>query len=75
MNTRKYDGLDPDIVRGLDALATQVAKVVQAKRRTCMTCVHFDLASEGCKQANNQRPPARVIAYGCGSYVEDDIPF
>lgn len=40
---------------------------------SCLTCEHFDEASETC-HVYKQRPPARVIAYGCPSWI-DDIPF
>jgi hypothetical protein len=43
--------------------------------RTCMTCVHFQESNEVCKRYN-LRPPARVIAYGCKDYMnEEEIPF
>ena len=41
--------------------------------RTCINCVEFDEPKELCKLAN-ARPPARVIALGCDSYI-DTIPF
>lgn len=44
--------------------------------RSCLNCHHFIEAKEGCKLANMQRPPARVIAYGCPSWEDkDEIPF
>lgn len=42
--------------------------------RTCITCMHFVENTEHCSQFG-ARPPARVIAYGCPSYENDDIPF
>ncbi len=55
--------------------------------RTCITCVHFK-EHAFTATANNQAhpaaycdkfkacPPARVIAYGCKDYLnEDEIPF
>lgn len=52
---------------------------------TCITCIHFSEYprndanerhnGEFCRLFNG-RPPARVIAYGCNSYANDDeIPF
>lgn len=42
---------------------------------TCINCDHFTEATEMCKQWNT-RPPARVIAFGCEKYKDDDlIPF
>lgn len=44
--------------------------------KTCLTCMYFDERNEACKVYANQRPPARVIAYGCKSYfAPDEIPF
>lgn len=43
---------------------------------SCITCEHFNHEMEGCKIAGGQRPPAKVIAFGCPSYKDnDDIPF
>lgn len=43
---------------------------------TCLTCKNFDEKTEACSAANGQRPPARVIAFGCPAYHDnDDIPF
>lgn len=42
---------------------------------TCITCIDFNEPTELC-QRFKERPPARVIAYGCKSYTHDDeIPF
>lgn len=91
MSTTKYENLDPDVSRGLDALVITVARVMREQRRCCLTCCNFDEPSEGCNIANGQRPPARVVAYGCAGYlatnakpvaqpasnvyVDDSIPF
>ena len=75
MNTRRYENLDPDVARGLDALVHEVSKVVQSKRRCCLTCINWNHNTDGCNLAGGQVPPPRVVAYGCNSYVEDDIPF
>jgi len=42
--------------------------------RTCITCMKFIENTEHCSQFGAQ-PPARVIAYGCPQYENDDIPF
>lgn len=39
----------------------------------CLTCEHFDEPAETCT-LYQQRPPARVIAYGCPSW-QDEMPF
>jgi len=54
-----------------------IEREVRNALRTCVTCEHFDKDAETCKLADGQRPPAKVIAYGCDSYTFefDDIPF
>lgn len=43
--------------------------------RSCISCRLFDEKTEFCTLFN-QRPPARVIAFGCDKYEDcDDIPF
>lgn len=42
--------------------------------RTCITCMKFVENTEHCSQFG-ARPPARVIAYGCPAYENDEIPF
>jgi hypothetical protein len=41
--------------------------------RTCINCSEFDEKSEICR-IHKARPPARIIALGCGDHV-DMIPF
>lgn len=40
---------------------------------SCLVCEKFDEANELCKLAN-QRPPARIIAYGCPSFTDKEQP-
>lgn len=43
---------------------------------SCLSCKQFDESAEVCNLYQRQRPPARVIAFGCSSYADDDdIPF
>lgn len=43
--------------------------------KTCIKCDNFDEKNELCK-LYNARPPARIIAFGCEQYKDDDwIPF
>lgn len=43
---------------------------------SCISCEHFRESTEECNAANGQRPPARIIAFGCNLYRDkDDIPF
>ena len=43
---------------------------------SCLNCDFFIEAPEICKKAN-QRPPARVIAFGCPGHenINDEVPF
>ena len=43
--------------------------------KTCLKCDHFNEKDELCKLVN-MRPPAKIIAFGCDKYADDDwIPF
>lgn len=43
--------------------------------QSCVSCDNFDEKAERCRLAN-ARPPARVIAFGCEKYSDDqDVPF
>lgn len=43
--------------------------------KSCLNCDNFNEQMELCKLVN-QRPPARVIAYGCPKWSDkDEIPF
>ncbi len=42
--------------------------------RSCVNCLNFTAATEGCDLASGARPPAKVIALGCDAW-ENDIPF
>lgn len=44
--------------------------------RTCLSCLHWNEQAEVCKKYNNSRPPAKIIANGCGGYNDAyEIPF
>lgn len=47
-------------------------RIIEA-RKSCITCDRFDETDESCELAD-QRPPARVIAFGCGQWTPV-IPF
>lgn len=40
------------------------------RRKSCLTCCHFNEVNEECDLAPGQRPPARIVAFGCSSYIE-----
>lgn len=65
--------LDANIAAAIRYCADELGKAVIEGRQTCVHCKHFNNTLEVCALAN-QRPPARVIAFGCSSFVED-IPF
>jgi hypothetical protein len=55
------------------AIHAAIAELIEKSRlyRSCLTCEHFDEATELCLlNGANQRPPARVIAMGCSAYFE-----
>ena len=56
----------------LPRLGEAILELIERARlhRSCLTCEHFDEPSEGCGLAGGQRPPALVIAMGCGKYLE-----
>jgi hypothetical protein len=60
------------IALALHVAAKEIAGSVVSCMNTCVNCIHFDEPSEVCALAG-QRPPARVIAYGCNSY--EHFPF
>ncbi len=52
-------------------LQLRITDLLEAARlyRSCLTCLNFTEAAETCALAQ-ARPPARVIAQGCESYVQ-----
>lgn len=63
------------------AVTQAIGQVVEAQvhlrglHQSCLSCVTFREESEWCVKYN-ARPPARVIAYGCPGYFdEEEIPF
>lgn len=65
--------------RACDAVDKATAALVQIGKRsirTCVTCQFFDFKKEVCmhEMAGGTRPPARIIAFGCG-YYEETVPF
>jgi hypothetical protein len=64
-----------DIYSYVQGIIRKLKDEKQYPYRTCLNCQHF---TEGLEQCNlyNQRPPARVIAFGCSSHFDiEGIPF
>ena len=58
-----------------DYLKPVIIDTLERATKSCCTCDNFDQVNEVCKIANPpQRPPARVIAFGCPAY-QDEVPF
>jgi hypothetical protein len=61
-------------IKGMaNELAVILSREIHSATNTCINCYHFAEGTETCKLAN-QRPPARVIAFGCKAF-EEAIPF
>lgn len=56
-----------------DEVRPAIVQALHTATRTCLTCDHFHEQKELCG-LYGQRPPARIIAFGCPSYV-NEIPF
>lgn len=60
------------------AIYFAIEKIIEGKPayRSCLNCINFrETSGELCGLAM-QRPPARIIAYGCPQYEDvDAIPF
>jgi len=61
------------IAIALRECASRIAGDIVNALPTCVACEHFTEKTELCRLAD-ARPPARVIAHGCASFVPD-IPF
>lgn len=75
MKTEEQQVLDQSVVAAINLMAESLGKAVLDCRRSCINCIHFtEHQGEVCKLVQ-QRPPARVIAFGCPSFAEDPCPF
>lgn len=50
-----------------------VADYIYSNTKTCLRCSHFNESTEICGMYA-QRPPARVITFGC-EHFDEEIPF
>jgi tRNA A37 methylthiotransferase MiaB len=57
-----------------NGLVNALTQSVQSVITTCVVCDHWNQVNEVCTLYNNQRPPAKVIAFGCPAFV-NEIPF
>lgn len=59
----------------LNAAANIMEATANYPYRTCLRCDNFDEPKEICK-LYNQRPPAKIIAFGCEQFDDKEwIPF
>lgn len=60
----------------LEDATRAMVNIGKAGLRTCLTCTHWQNKPEACLHpaAGGVRPPARVIAFGCGHH-EFAAPF
>ena len=57
----------------VDVVGPAVFNAFMDATRTCITCDHWQANTEICG-LYNARPPAKIIAFGCESYI-NEIPF
>lgn len=67
-----------DMRAALDNVLTGMMEDHNPIYRSCLNCINFrELQNETCALATPpQKPPARIIAYGCNQWEDlDTIPF
>lgn len=75
MSTKPPSTREAELAAALTATGKTIAVALIDALTTCVHCVHFQEGPDVC-QLYNARPPARVIAFGCESFLQDtDIPF
>lgn len=57
----------------IESISMRVSQAIANCARSCLGCEHFKDGDELCG-LNGQRPPARIIAFGCEMF-EDAVPF
>ena len=64
-----------DLQSAIHGIIIKTIETTDPLYKSCLNCNQFNEQKELCGLAN-QRPPARVIAYGCPSWEDvDEIPF
>lgn len=63
------------LIQMVEQLGKDLRYTVDHGRRCCVNCHNFNNKVEGCRLAKDERPPARVMAYGCPAFIDDCIPF
>lgn len=68
-------------MQAVDALTERLTLTLTTSLRTCVNCSYFEQKRELCqhvsaleKKEGGLRPPARVIAFGCGQF-DAKVPF
>jgi hypothetical protein len=65
------------VIKDIQDLANKIDNMkAESMHVSCINCNSFDEKIECCMRYR-QRPPARVIAYGCQDWanIDDDVPF
>lgn len=71
---RHYRAKNPEAAKEVaDFLETYLLRALEEYSKSCLSCENFNDEKELCN-LNYQRPPARVIAFGCECF-EDKVPF
>ncbi|WLJ71057.1 hypothetical protein [Sphingomonas phage Kimi] len=82
MSSKKDDPIKPQFRHGINLKGEILNEALKGTTwnvlgimRSCIACDHFLEQTEQCTKYG-ARPPARVIAFGCPSFEDDnDIPF
>lgn len=62
----------------VDKFAESVAAALKYAVICCPNCEHFENNKEPGKEKcglNNLHPPAKIIAFGCEMFLEQQVPF
>ena len=59
---------DTQRARDVQTIIDSVSKSIELAVKCCPNCLHFDRVRETCDKADDKRPPANVIAFGCNAF-------